>query len=75
MTWSDIGSAPQDGTRILIYSPHSRRVVQEVGWAYDYKGAPGYWMTPAGPNGRGYIILPEAPTHWMHLPLAPESAT
>ena len=71
MDWKTMETAPKDGTRILVHLPNSRRIVQEVSWAYDYEGAPGHWSTPFGPCGRGYTILPEAPKHWMPLPPPP----
>lgn len=72
MDWLPIESAPKDGTAILIFTPrHDRKQVCEAWWARDYEGAPGYWMTPLGPSGRGYTILPSAVTHWMSLPDPP----
>lgn len=72
--WQPIKSAPKDGTPILIFNPRNdRKPVCEAAWAYDYEGAPGYWATPHGVKGRGYTILPEAPTHWMPLPEPPAS--
>lgn len=69
----DMENAPRDGTAILIHTPrHDRKPVREAGWAQDYEGGPGYWMTPIGANGRGYTILPAAATHWMPLPAAPQ---
>jgi hypothetical protein len=70
--WQDIASAPKDGTPILIFVPGSAQEVKEAWWALQYEGGPGYWSTPTGPAGRGYVILPEAPTHWMPLPEPPK---
>lgn len=73
--WRPIADAPKDGSRMLIYLPNSRRKVQEVYWAIPYEGSTaGWWSTPHGPDGRGYTILPESPTHWQPLPPAPEAA-
>lgn len=70
--WQPIETAPRDASRILIYCPRSNRAkVMEAWWALEYEGGPGYWSTPPGPAGRGYIILPEAVTHWMPLPPPP----
>ena len=71
--WQPIETAPKDATPILVYIPSQkdRKPVQEVWWALLYDGGPGYWSTPLGPSGRGYTILPEAPTHWMPLPPPP----
>jgi len=63
-----IETAPKDASRILVYIPGARKEVLEVFWAKDYEEDPGHWSTPFGPKGRGYFILPEAPTHWMPLP-------
>jgi len=70
--WRPMSSAPRDASRILVYLPKSSRVVQEVWWALEYEGGPGYWSTPHGPAGRGYTILPEAPTAWQPLPAPPK---
>lgn len=77
MKWMPIETAPTDGTPVLIYRPDSdRRKVLEAFWAIEYEGAPdGYWMTPFGPLGRGYIVLPQSVTHWMPLPPPPETTT
>jgi hypothetical protein len=73
MEWMPIETAPRDASRILIYCPRTSRQVQEVWWSIPYEGSPaGYWSTPVGPTGRGYIILPEAATHWMPLPPPPK---
>lgn len=68
--WQPIETAPRDGTRILIYLPKSLTgPVKEVWWAIEYDGDPkGHWETPIGPGGRGYTILPDAPTRWQPLP-------
>jgi len=72
--WLPIESAPKDGSRILIYTPSSRQQVQEVWWAIEYEGATrGYWQTPTGPMGRGYMILPESANLWQPLPAAPST--
>lgn len=71
--WQPIETAPKDGIAILVHIPGDRRPVQEAWWALSYEGGPGYWSTPFGPNGRGYIILADSPTHWMPLPPPPES--
>jgi hypothetical protein len=74
MEWQPISTAPKDGTRILIFCPRSSHKVQEASWAIPYESAPdGWWSTPLGPAGRGYTILPEAATHWMPLPEAPDA--
>lgn len=71
--WQPIETAPKDATSIIIYCPGARKPVQEVFWAIPYEGAAeGYWSTPVGPSGRGFIILPEHATRWMPLPAAPE---
>lgn len=73
--WRPIADAPKDGSRILIYSPNASRAVREVSWSIPYEGATdGWWATPHGPQGRGYTILPESPTHWQPLPPPPEAA-
>ena len=73
--WRPIADAPKDGSTILIYSPNASRAVREVSWSIPYEGATdGWWATPHGPQGRGYTILPESPTHWKPLPPAPEAA-
>lgn len=73
--WMPIETAPKDGTNVLLYMRESTRSkVREASWATPWDGAPDdqcYWMTPIGPAGRGYIILPSAVSHWMHLPAAP----
>ena len=73
--WRPIADAPKDGSTILIYSPNASRAVREVSWSIPYEGATdGWWATPHGPQGRGYTILPESPTHWKPLPPPPEAA-
>lgn len=74
--WQPIETAPRDGTSILLYLPNNdRRTVREAWWSIPYEGAPtGYWTTPHGPTGRGYIILQDAPSHWMPLPAPPGSS-
>lgn len=78
MEWQPIETAPRDGTTILIYMPEASRLkVREACWATPWEGAPDeqcYWMTPHGPAGRGYTILPMAVTHWMPLPEPPSNA-
>lgn len=75
MEWQPIETAPRNGTSVLIYMPEAyRKKVQEAFWATPWDGAPDdqcYWMTPIGPAGRGYTILPVAVTHWMPLPAPP----
>ena len=75
MEWQTIETAPRNGTSVLIYMPEAaRKKVQEAFWAMPWEGAPDdqcYWMTPIGPAGRGYMILPVAVTHWMPLPAPP----
>lgn len=74
--WQPIETAPKkDATHILIYIPKGRRKVLEAWWAIPYEGASdGWWSTPVGPMGRGYMILPEEVTHWMPLPPPPNPA-
>ena len=76
--WLPIATAPQDGTRVLIYMPESSsRKVLEAYWAMPWEAAPEdqcWWSTPHGPTGRGYTILPKAVTHWMPLPAPPRNA-
>lgn len=75
MEWQPIETAPRNGASVLIYMPEaSRQKVREASWATPWDGAPDdqcYWMTPIGPAGRGYTILPVAVTHWMPLPAPP----
>lgn len=77
MEWQPIETAPRDGTAILIYMPEASRLkVREACWATPWEGAPDeqcYWMTPHGPAGRGYTILPMSVTHWMPLPEPPSN--
>jgi len=75
MEWQPIATAPKDGTPVLIYCPGSggRWKVCEAWWAFEYEGGRGFWSTPHGPAGRGYMILPEAATHWMPMPEAPNA--
>jgi hypothetical protein len=74
MEWQPIETAPKDGRDVLIFCPtNDRKPVCEAWWARDYEEGPGYWMTPIGPNGRGYTILPSTATHWMPLPEPPHA--
>lgn len=78
MDWQPIETAPKDGSRVLIYMPEASMLkVREAFWATPWDGAPEdqcYWITPFGPAGRGYTILPVAVTHWMPLPAPPSNA-
>ena len=78
LAWLDmqprpISEAPTNAEPILIYLPrHERKPWQEVFRAHEYEGGPEFWSTPHGPNGRGYTILPEAPTHFIPLSSLPQ---
>ena len=77
--WQPIETAPRDGTSVLIFLPESTRAkVREASWAVPWDGAPAeqcFWVTPTGPGGRGYMILPLAVTRWMPLPAGPDPSS
>lgn len=56
--WQPIETAPRDGTRLLLYSVHRRRIADgEFG---NYR----VWSWP-------YVMV--EPTHWQPLPPGPEA--
>lgn len=67
--WQPIESAPKDGTKILAfarnpeYAPDTYMAVAEWATAKPAFGSVAGWFWP-------YAIRP---THWMHLPTAPEA--
>lgn len=74
--WRGIGSAPKDGTRVLIYEAHTRA---SHGYRYSREMTVAQWHQPANTAVAGYWCAtpayPAEPTHWMPLPAPPtESA-
>lgn len=70
--WQPIGTAPKDGTRVLIYDPDddyylNRSILPEptiyVCFWNDYHE---YWVEAEGERYSGF-----KPTHWMPLPEPP----
>ena len=71
--WSDISSAPKDGTRILVYIPGAREAKMTVVRWEKIKGRPewdGWYSYRYGLKGlRVGADVP--PTHWRYLPDPP----
>lgn len=76
MQWQDIGSAPKDGTAVLVWG------VEEDEWedAHDEPRAALYRPYPAYFSSQGLWWLEggamrmiKGVTHWMPLPDAPQS--
>lgn len=65
MTYSQMDSAPKDGTEILAYFPH------DEGWLRVAYGYYGWMLSPDGGTEFAYEIGGH-PTHWMHLPSSPK---
>lgn len=66
MTWKKIGSAPKDGSFVILYVPSEENPI--------YKICVGHWCSVTKSwfniNGSyGYQIIP---THWMYLPDPPK---
>jgi len=69
-TWQSIGSAPKDGTRVLIYGEEKgTRCFGVAGW-YD---RPGFKCWAISFTMYGPTALAMDPTHWMPLPKGPAS--
>ena len=79
--WQPIETAPRDGTLILVSfgAKGVRAVSWDDPWSDDWPVDPdkGLWCVSDDKHGpyplRGYLDTgPNAPTHWMPLPPAPE---
>jgi hypothetical protein len=66
-SWQPIGTAPRDGTLILIWPSKRSRNLAGVDTAY--------WHQPGNPSAVGFWVSRYAarPTHWMPLPDPPGS--
>lgn len=60
LTWKAIGSAPKDGTKIILFCRATRTFA--IGW---WNATDKNWWTP-GKTGRL-----SRPTHWGALPVPP----
>ena len=67
--WREIESAPRDGTVIIVYnsSPHKSYRKQDISAAFCLEN--GNWYLDGSCGCNDDMIIP---THWMHLPQAPE---
>ena len=65
MTWRPIATAPNDGTRVLVYRPDATSLKRKIG--IDAR-------TPDRFNGAWQQTrLGEQPSHWMPLPEPPDA--
>ena len=68
MNWQPIGTAPQDGTEVILFYPHLRDDgFVTAGHYYRNDGGDGpYWYADLVNGGAS------PPTHWMPLPEPPK---
>lgn len=70
-SWSDIATAPRDGTVIFVW--HEHEMNRHAAMDSNIKKA--QWLTDLGEwrvDGVGGNV-PAAPTHWMPLPQPPHT--
>ncbi len=78
MDWQDIGTAPRNGTRILVCVEGKTGSVAEVRWVRDHARPAGDgwrlvapewgWARRFTTDAGGYVFVRDV-THWMPLPV------
>jgi hypothetical protein len=69
-TWLDIGSAPKDGTLVLLYRQMGQWDVRGYGYYEDCGSGVAGWVTTGLFEPPGNLGLAH-PTHWLPLPEPP----
>lgn len=76
-TWQHIGTAPKDGTKVMLYNPMGyERTRITIGWFYEDKYAKRprpYWTNDSERLHGIRYTRENQPTHWMPLPTPPSN--
>jgi hypothetical protein len=71
--WMEIGSAPRDGTDILLFTPDAREPKILIGFWAEFEDDTGAIVASEWSDTWAERALDVGPTHWLHLPPPPVS--